>query len=216
MLKVLYEDNHVIVCVKPRGILSQEDSSGKPDMVNIVKDYIKEKYDKPGNVYLGLLHRLDINTLGIMVFARTSKAASRLSEDIKNHHFLKKYKATVVGTLTNKNFITLTNNIKKDEKEKKSYIANDGQYAELAYRAIKNYKIDKTDVTDLDIILKTGRFHQIRCQMSNLGHPLYGDSKYGSKVKKEGFDIPLVAYHLEFTHPVTKELMVFELGEEEK
>ena len=97
MLDILYEDNHIIVCIKPRGILSQADSSDKNDMLTILKEYIKEKYNKPGNVYLGLVHRLDINTKGIMVFARTSKAASRLSSEIEKHEFIKKYIATVEG-----------------------------------------------------------------------------------------------------------------------
>ena len=213
MLDILYEDNHIIVCVKPRGILSQEDSSGKPDMLTILKEYIKEKYNKPGNVYLGLVHRLDINTKGVMVFARTSKAASRLNEAILNHKFVKRYRATVEGEIKNTDYITLTNYLKKDEKEKKSYIAKDGQYAELAYKLINTYKIGNVLVSDIDIILKTGRFHQIRAQMSNLGHPLYGDTKYGSKNNVDGYDIPLIAYSLEFPHPVSKEIMKFEIKE---
>lgn len=213
MLDILYEDNHIIVCIKPRGILSQADSSDKNDMLTILKEYIKEKYNKPGNVYLGLVHRLDINTKGIMVFARTSKAASRLSSEIEKHEFIKKYIATVEGMLTNTDYVTLTNYIKKDEKTKKSFVSNDGSYAELSYRALKNYKIDNTNVTDIEVILKTGRFHQIRCQMSNIGYPLYGDFKYGSKIHRENFYIPLTAYYLEFVHPVTKEILKFEIKE---
>ena len=211
MVDILYEDNHIIVVIKPRGILSQADSSDKPDMLTIIKDYIKEKYNKPGNVYLGLVHRLDINTMGIMVFAKTSKAASRLNEAINNHTFVKRYHATVEGKLDNDDYITLINYIKKDEKNKKALISNDGSYSELSYKALKTYSIDKTIVTDVDVILKTGRFHQIRAQMSNIGHPLYSDTKYGSSVKKENYDIPLVAYHLEFPHPTTKEIMKFEI-----
>ena len=97
MVQILYEDNHILVCVKPKGVLSQSDGSDKPDMLTILKNYIKEKYNKPGNVYLGLVHRLDINTRGVMVFAKTSKAASRLSEAIKTHSFQKRYKALVEG-----------------------------------------------------------------------------------------------------------------------
>lgn len=213
MVDILYEDNHLIVCVKPRGILSQADSSDKDDMLTILKGYIKEKYNKPGNVYLGLVHRLDINTKGIMVFAKTSKAATRLSNDIANHNFTKKYIATVEGHLNNLEYVTLINNLKKDENNKKSYISNDGSYAELDYRALKNYKIDGVEVTDIEVVLKTGRFHQIRCQMSNIGHPLYGDFKYGSKIHRDNFYIPLTAYYLEFTHPVTKEILKFEIKE---
>ncbi len=211
MLDILYEDNHVIVAIKPRGVLSQADGSNKNDMLTIIKDYIKEKYNKPGNVYLGLLHRLDINTKGIMVFAKTSKAASRISEDIKKHDFVKKYKATVEGIINNKEFILLESKISKNESNRKAYIDNSGQEASLEYRAIKNYKINNFDVTDLDIILHTGRFHQIRCQLSSIGHPLYGDTKYGSKNKVSDDDFPLTAYHLEFKHPVTKEKMIFEI-----
>ena len=211
MVDILYEDNHIIVCVKPRGILSQEDSSDKEDMLTILKDYIKEKYNKPGNVYLGLVHRLDINTKGIMVFAKTSKAASRLSEAISNHQFIKRYIATVEGVIDNTEYITLINNIMKDEKNKKSYISNDGSYAELKYKSLKVYKINDITVSDIDVELKTGRFHQIRCQLSGIGHPLYGDTKYGSKIKNEDHYIPLTAYHLEFPHPTTKEILKFEI-----
>ena len=210
-LDILYEDNHIIVCYKPRGILSQEDISGKPDMLSLIKGYIKEKYNKPGNVYLGLVHRLDINTKGIMVFAKTSKAASRLSDSIKEHTFIKKYIATVEGEITNTEYVTLTNYLKKDETKKKSFISNDGRFAELEYKLIKTYKIDDRTVSDIDIVLKTGRFHQIRCQLAGIGHPLYGDTKYGSKVKKDDYLIPLTAYHLEFPHPTTKEILKFEI-----
>lgn len=209
MLDIIYEDNHIIVVYKPKGILSQADGSCKKDMLTLIKDYIKEKYNKPGNVYLGLVHRLDINTSGIMVFAKTSKAASRLSEAIKNHTFIKKYKATVEGILNNKEYITLENYITKDEKERKSYITQNGQYASLEYKALNTYKIKNTTVTDIDITLHTGRFHQIRCQMSNIGHPLYGDTKYGSKISLNNNDIPLEAYYLSFPHPTTKEILEF-------
>lgn len=209
MLDVIYEDNHIIVVYKPKGILSQADGSNKPDMLTIIKDYIKEKYNKPGNVYLGLVHRLDINTSGIMVFAKTSKAASRLSDSIKNHSFVKKYKATIEGFLDNNEYITLDNYIIKDEKQRKAFISNNGQFASLEYKALKSYKIKNMVVTDIDIILHTGRFHQIRCQMANIGHPLYGDTKYGSKISLNNDDFPLVAYSLSFPHPTTKELMEF-------
>ncbi len=208
-MKIYYEDNHIIVVYKEKGILSQADGSDKLDLLNILKDYIKEKYNKPGNVYLGLVHRLDINTSGIMVFAKTSKAAKRLNEAIKNHDFNKKYIATVEGTITNKEYITLKSILKKNEKEHKSYISKEGQEAILEYRLIKNYKINNKDVSDIEINLKTGRFHQIRCQMSSIGHPLYGDFKYGSKNKIDENNFPLEAYYLSFIHPVTKELLEF-------
>ena len=213
MVNILYEDNHILVCEKPRGILSQADGSDKEDMLSILKNYIKEKYDKPGNVYLGLVHRLDINTRGVMVFAKTSKAASRLSTSISSHDFKKRYKAIVEGVFPDSNTHTLKHYIYKDEKEKKSYIRNDGQEAILEYTPIKSYKIKNVEVTEVDILLHTGRFHQIRCQMAATGHPLYGDKKYGSKNLVDPLDFPLVAYSLSFPHPTTKEIMTFTLEE---
>ena len=211
-MRIFYEDNHIIVAYKEKGILSQADGSNKPDMLTLLKDYIKIKYNKPGNVYLGLVHRLDTNTSGIMVFARTSKAAARLNDEIKNHVFKKKYIATVEGTISNKDFIMLKSNLLKNEKEKKSYIDKNGQEAILEYKSIKNYQISGVDVSDIIVDLKTGRFHQIRCQMSSIGHPLYGDTKYGSKNKVDN-NMPLEAYYLSFYHPTTKEFMEFRCKE---
>ncbi len=208
-MKIYYEDNHIIVVYKEKGILSQADGSDKPDMLTIIKEYIKEKYNKPGNVYLGLVHRLDINTSGVMVFAKTSKAAQRLNDQIKNHEFSKKYIATVEGIITNKEYILLKSFIEKNEKERKAYIKKSGQEAILEYRLIKNYKINNQDVSDIEVNLKTGRFHQIRCQMSSIGHPLYGDFKYGSKNKIGENEFPLEAYSLSFVHPTTKEVLEF-------
>ena len=207
-MDIFYEDNHVIVVYKEKGILSQADGSNKADMLTIIKSYIKEKYNKSGNVYLGLVHRLDINTSGVMVFAKTSKAASRLSEDIKNNKLHKRYYCVVEGNITNGG--KLIDYLEKDEIIKKAFISKNGKEAILEYNVIKNYKIDNNDVTLLEINLITGRFHQIRCQLSNIGHPLYGDKKYGSKYSIEYLDFPLEAYHLEFIHPTTKELLVFE------
>ena len=151
MIKILYEDNHIIVCEKPAGILSQADGSNKPDMLSLLKDYIKDKYKKPGNVYLGLVHRLDINTRGIMVFAKTSKAASRLSKDVQTHNFEKKYRAIVEGLIDNKDFIELKSYMIKNETERKAYINENGQEAILYYKAIKNFKINNTIVSEIDI-----------------------------------------------------------------
>ena len=211
MLKILYEDNHIIVAFKPRGILSQADGSKKEDMLTLLKDYIKEKYNKPGNVYLGLVHRLDINTEGVMVFARTSKAAARLSDSIAKHEFQKRYYAIVEGEFKDKNLQTLIHYIYKDEKQKKSMIKEDGQKAILDFIPVESFKIDGALVTKVDILLKTGRFHQIRCQMSAIGHPLYGDKKYGSKYHIENEEFPLTAYSLSFPHPISHEMMTFTL-----
>ena len=206
-MEVLYEDNHIIVAYKKKGVLSQADGSNKPDMLTLIKEYIKVKYNKPGNVYLGLVHRLDINTSGVMVFARTSKAASRLSLDIKNNKLHKKYYCIVEGTINNNG--TPKDYLSKDEVNKKAFIDKSGKEAILNYSVIKNYKINNNDVTLLDIDLVTGRFHQIRAQLSNYGHPLYGDKKYGSKHNIDYLEFPLEAYSLEFVHPTTKEVLRF-------
>ena len=202
-LNILYEDNHLIVVVKPYNVLSQSDNTKDIDMLTIIKNYIKEKYNKPGNVYLGLVHRLDRPTGGIMVFAKTSKAAARLSKQIKDNKFTKKYVAVVHGILEKKEN-TLVNYLKKDENNN-SLITNekDGKYAKLHYKVLKESK----DYSVLDILLETGRHHQIRVQLKNIGHPLYGDQRYGLNDKKQ---LGLFAYHLEFYHPVTKEKLIFE------
>lgn len=210
MLDIMYEDNHIIVCYKDKGILSQKDSSNKLDMLTMLKAYIKEKYNKPGNVYLGLVHRLDINTSGVMVFAKTSKAASRLSEDIKNHKFEKKYLATIEGHIYTLEYTKLQCKLLKSESEKKAYVDSNGQESILYYKALKNYQINNCDVCDVDIILKTGRFHQIRASFAHINHPLYGDVKYGSKDKVDSLKFPLQAYSLSFFHPITKEWLTFE------
>lgn len=202
-LEVLYEDNRVIVAYKPAGILSQADNTGDKDMLTLVKEYIKRKYNKEGNVFLGLVHRLDRMTSGVMVFARTSKAAMRLSEDIKNHNFYKEYLAVCEGEVTEYSPTELINYLSKDEKNNKSYIDPNGKEAVLTYQNIK-FKNNKSLVK---IKLKTGRHHQIRVQMSNLGHPLYGDIKYGSKYQD---NLALQAYKLSFYQPVSRELLTFE------
>lgn len=201
-LHILYEDNHIIVVIKPINILSQGDSTNDLDMLTILKEYIKEKYHKPGNVYLGLVHRLDRPTSGIMVFARTSKAAARLSEQIKNKSFKKSYLAVVHGKTKEKD--NLTDYLVK--KETKSYITTkeEGKLAELEYELL-NYN-QQENLSLVKINLKTGRNHQIRLQFSSRNHPLYGDSKYGTDKNK---NLGLYAYKLEFIHPTTKEQLIF-------
>ena len=202
-INILYEDNHIIVVVKPYNILSQSDNTKDIDMLTIIKKYIKEKYNKPGNVYLGLVHRLDRPTGGIMVFAKTSKAASRLSKQIQDDKFTKKYLAVVYGIFTKKESI-IENYIKKTE-DNSSVITSkkDGKYAKLYYKVLK----EKDNLSILDVTLYTGRHHQIRVQLSNIGHSIYGDQRYGKCDKKQ---LALFAYHLEFYHPITKEKMIFE------
>lgn len=201
-LKILYEDNHIIVVIKPYNVPVQADSSNDLDMLTIIKNYIKKKYNKPGNVYLGLVHRLDRPVGGVMVFAKTSKAASRLSEEVRTNKIHKTY-LTVVHGILDKKCDKLINKMSKDEKTHNSYIdEKNGKEAILEYKVIK----EEDNLSLLKINLITGRHHQIRLQLSNINHPIYGDQRYGFQDKKQ---IMLYAYKLEFTHPVTKELMTF-------
>lgn len=203
-MEILYEDNHLLVVYKEAGILAQADGSDKLDILTLGKAYLKDKYNKPGNVYLGLVHRLDLNTEGVMVLAKTSKAAKRLSLAIKDNLFTKEYLAVVEGVVTTG---ILENYLYKNEKEKKSYIRNDGKLARLEYNSLFNKKIDNNMTTICKIKLETGRFHQIRAQFANINHPLYGDKKYGSRNISRY--CVLQAYKLIFKHPVTNEEMIF-------
>ncbi len=215
-MKIYYEDNHIIVVYKPKGVLSQPGDKDLPDMYNEIKDYLKIKYNKPGDAYLGIVHRLDLNTDGIMVYAKTSKASARLCKEIATNNFNKHYYAVVEGIIDNCEYKKLIHKLSKNEKEKKSYLDNtSGKESILNYKLIKNYKIDSNDVSLIEVALETGRFHQIRCQMSLIGHPLYGDIKYGSKGHVEYDKFPLTAYRLEFVHPVSKDEMIFQMKEDE-
>lgn len=203
MLKILYEDNHVIVVVKPPNVLSQADSTGDTDMLTIIKKYIKEKYNKKGNVYLGLVHRLDRPVGGVMVFAKSSKAASRLSNMIKERSSIsKKYLAVVNGILKEKEGEFEDYLIKKEDGNTEVTTKSKGKYSKLSYKVIE----EKDNLSLVDITLLTGRHHQIRVEFSSRGYPLYSDQRYG---KKEKGDIALWAYELEFVHPTLKENMKF-------
>ena len=205
-LNIIYEDNHIIVIEKPKGILSQSDKTKDLDMLNIVKKYIKEKYNKPGNVYLGLVHRLDRMTGGLMVFAKTSKAASRLSKQIKERKFKKSYLCIVKGILKVKRG-HLEDYLIKDNKYNKSRVTTSklGKLAILDYEVISEAKNKNLSLLKID--LKTGRHHQIRVQLSNIGHPIYKDQKYDNR--ESSSDLHLYAYKLSFYHPITKELLTF-------
>ncbi len=206
-LNVLYEDNHIIVVEKRPNVLSQGDRTGDLDLLSMVKSYIKEKYNKPGNVYIGLVHRLDRPVGGIMVFARTSKAAKRLNEQIKNHEFKKSYLAVLNGVL-NSNKGELVNYLYKDEKNGVSKVVSK-DYAN-AKKSVLFYEVLGyfNNNTIIKINLLTGRHHQIRLQFKSLGYPLYGDQLYGNKNKEQ---IRLFAYKLSFNHPITKEKLEFKL-----
>ena len=207
-LKVIYEDNHIIVVEKKPNIPSQADKTEDIDMLSIVKSYIKEKYQKAGNVYLGLIHRLDRPVGGIMIFAKTSKAASRLSNEVREKVFKKKYLAVVDGKLDKKEGV-LEDYLYKDERNNISKVVKkekkNAKYAKLEYKVLKYNKIK--DLSLLEINLHTGRHHQIRVQLSNMGHSIFGDQKYGTRGR--GKQIALWAYELAIIHPTTKEKMTF-------
>ena len=204
MINIIYEDNHLLVVEKPVNIPVQEDSSKDLDFLNILKNYIKVRDKKTGNVYLGLVHRLDRPVGGIMVFAKTSKSAKRLSEQIKNNDLKKIYYAVVMNKPKIKD--TLIDYLLKDEKTNIVKIDKKGKKSVLDYELI-DYK---NNMSLLKIYLKTGRSHQIRVQFSSRGYPLYGDHKYNLKVKDKS-NIALLSQTLSFYHPITKEYLTFKL-----
>jgi len=204
--EILYEDNHLIVAVKPAGVLSQADGNDAPDMLSLLKAYIKQKYNKPGAVFLGLVHRLDRPTSGVMVFARTSKAAARLADSIKKGDFKKTYLCVTAGTLPAKQG-TWQDYLKKDEKLVKSAVVSQStpgaKLAQLSYTVkstVDNFSL-------VEVALKTGRHHQIRVQFASRGCALVGDHKYGSGVGKQ--NLALFASSLSFPHPTKKETLTF-------
>jgi len=207
-INIIYEDNHLLVVHKPANIPVCLDASNDYDLLKELKEYIKIKYNKPGQVYLGLVHRLDRPVEGIMVFAKTSKAASRLSNQITNNQFKKTYYAIVENNPPQKG--TFTNYLYKDQKTNTSYITNEtkGKKSILEYTTIKQ----KEKLSLVKINLLTGRHHQIRVQFSHHGYPLYGDHKYNKKfINDNNTNIALIAKKLEFYHPTTKELLSFEI-----
>ena len=205
-INIIYEDNHLLVVEKPINIPVCEDESKNLDLLSILKQYIKEKYNKPGNVYLGLVHRLDRPVGGIMVFAKTSKAASRLSNQVREKKLAKTYYAVVENPLKQKD--TLKDYLIKNEKTNtsKTTTKDKGKEAILNYETIKT----KDNLNLIKINLITGRSHQIRVQFSSRNNPLYGDQKY-NKNAIPNTNIALFAKILEFEHPTTKEKLFFEI-----
>ena len=199
MIKVLYEDNHLLVVEKPVNILSQGDNTSDDDMVNLLKKYLKEKYNKPGNVFVGLVHRLDRPVGGCMVFAKTSKAASRLSEQVRNKSFKKTYRAVIHGKM-NKQEDNLMDYLYKNKKTNMVSVVSkntkDAKDARLSYETLdfkKNFSLVQID-------LQTGRPHQIRVQFASRKHPLFGDQRYGQNLNKVGQQIALWSYKIEIDH----------------
>lgn len=206
MNDILYEDNHIIVVNKKINVPVQGDSSKDLDLLTIIKKYLKEKYNKPNNVYLGLIHRLDRPVGGVMVFAKTSKAASRLSKQVSNHEFEKIYHAVVVGKMNDSG--EFIDKITKNQDKNISYIDPNGKLCILNYELV-NYN-NNLNLSLVKISLKTGRSHQIRVQFSSRNHPLYGDQKYNKKAVP-GEQLALMATTLSFYHPITKEKLTFSI-----
>ncbi len=208
MINVIYEDNHLLVVEKPVNVLSQGDDTNDKDMVNLLKDYVKNKYNKPGNVFIGLVHRLDRPVGGVMVFAKTSKAASRLSDQVRTKTFKKTYKAVIHGNMP-KSQDVLKDYLYKNKKTNMVSVVNkdhkESKNAELSYKTLET--VNKFSLVEID--LKTGRPHQIRVQFASRRHPLYGDQRYGATVNKVGQQIALWSNTLEIEHPTTKETMKF-------
>lgn len=206
-LNILYEDNHIIVVLKPQMTACCPDESGDDNLFDCVKRYIKVAYQKPGNVYLGLVHRLDRPTGGIMVFAKTSKAAARLSEQMKNGGFEKKYLAVLCG-VPGRERATLVNYLRKNSINNTVYVCTESEegakFASLEYQV----KEKSGGLALAEITLHTGRTHQIRVQTAAINCPVYGDMRYGGEKAVKG-KLALWAYSLRFSHPVTGEAMRF-------
>lgn len=204
MINVIYEDNHIIVVEKPVNIPVQADDSKDLDFLSMIKKYIKDKYNKPGNVYVGLVHRLDRPVGGIMVFAKTSKAASRLSEQVRLNKIKKVYHAVIEGKPLKEGH--LEDYLLKDSKTNTTKVNKSGKLSILDYKLISTVE----NLSLVKVFLKTGRSHQIRVQFSSRNLPLYGDQRY-NKNAKVGQQIALYATSLTFEHPTTKENLTFEL-----
>lgn len=208
-MNVVYEDNHIIIVNKQSGEIVQGDKTGDTPLSDIVKQYIKEKYNKPGNVFLGVVHRLDRPVSGLVVFAKTSKALSRLNEMFRTGDVHKTYWAIV-----KKNDIapeaTLTDWLTRNERQNKSYAHN--REVPGAKKAVLSYKV--RSMSDnymlLEVQLMTGRHHQIRCQLAHMGCPIKGDLKYGSPRSNPDGSISLMSRRVEFVHPVSKETIAVE------
>ena len=205
--EIIYEDNHLLVVVKPQGIPVQKAESSNDDFQSVLKSYLKRKYDKPGNVFLGIVHRLDQPVGGVMLFAKTSKAASRLSEQIRQNLWKKQYLAVVDGIPKEKKAV-LEDWLVKNEATNEVSVSRKGdpkaKFARLSYETLES----KNGRSLLKITLETGRAHQIRVQLSSRGFPIVNDHKY-NKNSKNIADIALWAYSVEIIHPVTKEKLVF-------
>lgn len=203
-MKVLYEDNHIIIVYKEAGEIVQGDKSGDEPLSEIVKHWLKEKYQKPGNVFLGVVHRLDRPVSGLVIFAKTSKALTRLNNMFRNGEVHKTYWA-IVERCPFEPEATLTDWLVRNEKQNKSYAFN--HQVPTSKKSILHYKVinQSERYTLLEINLMTGRHHQIRCQLSNMDCPIKGDLKYGASRSNPDGGISLLSHRVEFIHPVSKQ-----------
>lgn len=203
-MKVLYEDNHIIIVYKEAGEIVQGDKTGDEPLSEIVKRWIKDKYQKPGNVFLGIVHRLDRPVSGLVVFAKTSKALTRLNNMFRNGEVHKTYWAIVTRPPFEKE-ATLTDWLVRNERQNKSYAYN--HQVPTSKKSILHYKVinQSERYTLLEINLMTGRHHQIRCQLSNMDCPIKGDLKYGAQRSNSDGSISLLSHRIELIHPVSKE-----------
>lgn len=212
-MTILYEDNHIIAVSKTCHEIVQGDKTGDTPLSDVVKSYIKDKYNKPGEVFLGVTHRLDRPTTGVVLFARTSKALTRLNEMFKSHEKIQKTYWAIVETASINKLgnqskpVRLENYLWRNEKQNKSFVVKYG--TKDSKRAVLTYKIltHGDRYTLLEINLETGRHHQIRCQLAAIGCPIKGDLKYGAKRSNPDGGISLHARKIEFIHPVSKQLV---------
>ena len=209
-MEVVYEDNHIIIVNKAPGEIVQGDKTGDKPLSDLLKEWLKEKYDKPGNVFLGVVHRIDRPVEGLVVFAKTSKALTRLNDMLRQGKMNKRYRAMVQGKMTSGGG-RLDEWLRSDGRINKTFIvkphSSDAKLSSLEYKTVavgEHYSI-------VEINLLTGRKHQIRAMLSNIGHPIKGDLKYGARRSNANGGISLQAYHLDFIHPVSKELISIDL-----
>ena len=201
--RIIFIDNHLIAVNKPAGLLTQPDRNTDESLIDQTRQWIKEKYNKPNNIFLGLVHRLDRNVSGVVLFARTSKAASRLSKQFREGTPKKQYRAIVLGKLKEEH-TTLVHYLRKEKTLKTTIFPREAPTAkrsELSYEVI--YSLEKKSL--IEVSLSTGRFHQIRAQMAFIGHPIIGDVKYGAPESLPNQEIALHAHKLVFNHPISNE-----------
>ena len=205
--EILYEDNHLIIINKQTGVLVQGDITGDLSLIEIVKDYLKKKYNKKGNVFLGLVNRIDRPTSGIVIFAKTSKALSRMNKKLRNRE-IKKIYWLIISNKFHSNYGEIKGWFKKNKKQNKSYLwdeeVKNSKYGSLLFKKLKN--LDNYSLVAVELI--TGRHHQIRCSFSKIGYPVLGDLKYGSKRSNKDGGIYLHSKEVEFTHPVSEKKIV--------